>query len=169
VALAHARTQAGECGSDYLTDVTVVGERAVSAVRRTVLSDRTSQHSLNLHRLPAAAARRRNAALVQRLRDSGRAGNPLRPDGLDDWQEVGGSGCRLRPPSLRCFLSPQLDVLEVLHPTAEFDATRLRRSSASLVRSEIFHTVNGEQGLGLAILAVVSVLGSGPPAIHGGQ
>jgi hypothetical protein len=32
VAVARARTQAGECGSDYLTDVTVVGERAVSAV-----------------------------------------------------------------------------------------------------------------------------------------
>jgi hypothetical protein len=97
-----------------------------------MLCARASQHSLNLHGLPATAARRRDAALVQRICDPSRARDPLSADRVDDGNEVGGSGCGLRPPSLGPFPPPQLGVLKVLHPAAEFHAPRLRRSERCL-------------------------------------
>jgi hypothetical protein len=60
--------------------------------RANILSARFPQHSLNLHGLPAGAPCRRNASLVQRLRDPRRARDPFRPDGVDHRQEVGGTG-----------------------------------------------------------------------------
>jgi putative copper resistance protein D len=44
-----------------------------------------------------------------------------------------------------------------------------RISQDALALTVFCRTVGAEQGLGLCILAVVSVLGTWPPAIHGGQ
>jgi copper resistance protein D len=54
---------------------------------------------------------------------------------------------------------------------ALFNRFRLARriSRDALALNALCRTVGVEQGLGLCILAVVSVLGTWPPAIHGGQ
>ena len=46
-------------------------------------------------------------------------------------------------------------------------APRISRDALAL--NALCRTVGVEQGLGLCILGVISVLGTWPPAIHGGQ
>jgi hypothetical protein len=88
-----------------------------------------SQHSLNLHGPPTGGTRCRDSRFVQRLRDPCRARDPFRSDGVDDGQEVGGAGCRLRLPSFRRF---GVSVLGQYATQAPRQERRKKRNVASL-------------------------------------
>jgi putative copper resistance protein D len=82
---------------------------------------------------------------------------------------VGGTGAMLRTPYGR-LLAVKLLLFSAMVVVALVNRFRLapRISCDPAAFGALCRSVALEQGLGLAILAVVSVLGTWPPAIHGG-
>jgi hypothetical protein len=100
--------------------------------RPLVHSTRAPQNSLNLHSLPPATSRCRDAALVQRLRDPSSTGDALSPDSVDHREQVGGSCCGLLPSNGSPSLTPEFGVFEVLHAATQLDPPRLGRGERRL-------------------------------------
>src|SRR5689334_12011856 len=100
--------------------------------RPLVHSTRAPQNSLNLHSLPLATPRCRDASRVQCLRDPSSTCDALSPDNVDHREQVGGSGCGLLPSNGSPSLTPKIGVFEVLDATTQLDPPRLSRGERRL-------------------------------------